>query len=47
MEVMLFIVNDVAMFAPHFNYLLWALIAEGFQMGADIVFEPGNVLEEM
>jgi O-antigen ligase len=33
MAAMLFMMTNVAMFAPQLNYLLWSLIAAGFRLG--------------
>jgi hypothetical protein len=34
MTAMLFMMTNVAMFAPQLNYLVWALIAAGLRLGA-------------
>jgi O-antigen ligase len=46
MAVMLFMMTNVAMFAPQLNYLLWSLIAAGLRLGVeDLQEKPYDVAE--
>ncbi len=44
MAAMLFIMTNVAIFAPQLNYLLWALIAAGLRLGADDLREDAYAI---